>query len=69
MATAPTLEKKLYRITEAQHILSMGKTAVFAEIRTGRLGSVGIGKARRIPAEAIDAYVELLKREAEEAAQ
>ena len=68
MATAPTLEKKLYRITEAQHVLSMGKTAIFAEIRDGRLRSVGTGKARRIPAEAIDAYIELLKSEAEDAA-
>lgn len=34
-------------------------------IRSGRLGSVKQGRARRIPASAIRDYIALLKREAE----
>lgn len=61
-----TLRKKLYRVTEAAEILSLGRTQIFKEMAAGRLQAVGAGKTRRIPAEAIDAYVELLKQEAED---
>ncbi|MDS1271560.1 helix-turn-helix domain-containing protein [Lipingzhangella sp. LS1_29] len=60
----PTLPKRLYRVTEAAQILSLGRTQTFKEIAHGRLRAVGSGKTRRIPAEAIEEYVELLKSEA-----
>lgn len=65
--TIRELPKRLFTLTEAAHVLSMGRTRLFAEIRTGRLATVGAGKNRRVTADAIDAYVDLLKTEADAA--
>ena len=62
--TVHELPKKLFTLSETQHILSMGRTRLFAEIRDGRLATVGAGKNRRVSADAIDAYINLLKTEA-----
>lgn len=62
--TVHKLPKRLFTLTEAAHILSMGRTRLFAEIRAGRLATVGTGKNRRVTADAIDAYVDLLTAEA-----
>jgi excisionase family DNA binding protein len=59
--------KALYRISEAVVLLSMSRTVLYEQLRAGRLRSVGEGRARRIPAAAIDDYVALLEREASEA--
>jgi len=59
-----THTKALYRITEAMMLLSIGRTTLYQELRAGRLASVGHGRARRIPATAIDAYLALLEQEA-----
>lgn len=66
--TVHELPKRLLTLTETAHVLSIGRTHLFAEIRAGRITTVGTGKARRVPVEAIDAYVALLKHEAQEAA-
>jgi excisionase family DNA binding protein len=58
--------KALYRISEAMALLSMSRTVLYEQLRTGRLRSVGEGRARRIPAAAIDEYVRLLEREAQQ---
>jgi hypothetical protein len=44
----------------------MSRTVLYEQLRTGRLRSVGEGRARRIPAAAIDDYVTLLEREAQQ---
>ena len=62
--TVHELPKRLFTLTEAAHVLSMGRTRLFAEIRNGRLATVGAGKNRRVTAHAIDAYVDLLTTEA-----
>ena len=62
--TIHELPKRLFTLAEAAHMLSMGRTRLFAEIRTGRLATVGAGKNRRVTAHAIDAYVDLLTTEA-----
>jgi excisionase family DNA binding protein len=56
--------KSLYRISETMVLLSMSRTVLYEELLAGRLRSVGTGRARRIPATAIDEYVALLEREA-----
>lgn len=61
--TVQELPKRLFTLTEAAHVLSMGRTRLFTEIRTGRLATVGTGKARRVTSDAIDAYINLLKAE------
>ncbi|MFG1656863.1 helix-turn-helix domain-containing protein [Micromonospora chersina] len=55
--------KALYRIPEAMALLSMSRTVIYEQIRSGRLRSVTQGRARLIPAQAIADYVALLERE------
>ena len=55
--------KALYRVSEAMRLLSMSRTVIYEQLRTGRLRSVHQGRARLIPASAIDEYVALLERE------
>ena len=60
--------KQLYRVREAMRLLSMSRSVIYEQLRTGRLRSVKQGRARLIPASAITEYVSLLEREAQEAA-
>jgi excisionase family DNA binding protein len=62
-----TLEqsKQLYRIPEAMLLLSMSRSVLYEQLRSGRLRSVKQGRARLIPASAITEYVNLLESEAE----
>jgi excisionase family DNA binding protein len=60
-ATAPC---RLYRVPEAMQLLSMSRTVLYEQIRSGRLRSVTQGRTRLIPADAIADYVALLVREA-----
>lgn len=55
---------QLYRVTDAMLILSMSRSVIYEQLRSGRLRSVRQGRARRIPAAAIAEYVALLEREA-----
>ena len=59
-------EKALYRIPEAMRLLSLSRSVIYNQIRTGRLRSVRQRTTRLIPADAIADYVVLLKTEAEE---
>jgi excisionase family DNA binding protein len=56
--------KALYRVPEAMRLLSMSRSVIYQQIRTGRLRSVKEGNTRLIPAEAIAKYVALLEAEA-----
>jgi excisionase family DNA binding protein len=58
-------ERHLYRITEAMRLLSMSRSVIYEQLRAGRLRSVKQGRARLIPATAIQAYVALLIKESE----
>jgi excisionase family DNA binding protein len=63
----PTFGKVLYRVTEAMLVLSMSRSAIYEEIRSGRLRSVKRGRSRLISASAIADYVALLEQEAKAA--
>jgi excisionase family DNA binding protein len=58
----------LYTIPEVMKLLRLGKTQIFDELRRGRIRSVKVGRARRVPAFCLDEFVALLMHEAEEAA-
>jgi excisionase family DNA binding protein len=60
----PSLGKVLYRVTEAMTVLSLSRSAIYEEIRSGRLRSVKRGRSRLISASAIADYVALLEQEA-----
>jgi excisionase family DNA binding protein len=59
--------KQMYRIADAVVVLSLGRTAIYEQIRSGRLRSVTQGRTRLIPASAIREYIALLEREAKAA--
>jgi excisionase family DNA binding protein len=54
----------LYRVTEAMTVLSMSRSVIYDEIRSGRLRSVKRGRSRLISASAIADYIALLEQEA-----
>ncbi len=64
-ATQPGSGKALYRVPEAMKLLSLSRSVIYNQIRSGRLRSVKEGTARLIPADAIAEYVALLEAEAE----
>jgi excisionase family DNA binding protein len=53
----------LYRVIEATAVLSMSRSTIYEEIRSGRLRSVKRGRSRLISASAIADYVALLEHE------
>lgn len=63
--TQPLTVRVLYRVDEATDLLALSRRYLYEEIRSGRLRTVKVGRARRIPASAIAEYVALLEREAE----
>jgi excisionase family DNA binding protein len=55
--------KQLYRVADAMVVLSMSRSVIYEQIRSGRLRSVTQGRTRLIPASAIADYIALLERE------
>lgn len=58
--------KELYRVTEAMALLSLGRSVIYEQLRSGRLRSVHVGRTRLVPAAAITDYIALLEREAQQ---
>jgi excisionase family DNA binding protein len=57
-------DKQLYRVADAMVVLSLSRSVIYEQIRSGRLRSVTQGRSRLIPASAIAEYVALLESEA-----
>ncbi len=57
------MEQLMYRPEEAADMLGIGRTRVFALIRSGQLRSVKLGGARLISADALRAFVRELEQE------
>jgi len=55
--------KALYRVTEVMVLLSLSRSVIYEEIRSGRLRSVKRGRTRLISEAAITEYVSLLEDE------
>jgi excisionase family DNA binding protein len=56
----------LYDVPEVMRMLRLSRSAVYEELRAGRLRSVHRGRSRRIPVAAVAEYVALLEREADQ---
>jgi excisionase family DNA binding protein len=69
MTPASVAHRQLYRIPDAMRILSMSRSVIYEQLRSGRLRSVRQGRARLIPAAAIADYIALLEAEAEGASR
>jgi excisionase family DNA binding protein len=65
-STSPAtgITPKLYKTDEAAAMLRLSPSMIYRQMRAGRLRSVHQGRARLIPAAAIDEYIALLEREA-----
>ncbi|WP_017972913.1 excisionase family DNA-binding protein [Actinopolyspora halophila] len=53
----------LLTVEQAAHRLAIGRTHMFQLLRNGEIASVRIGRARRIPTDALDAYIDRLTAE------
>jgi excisionase family DNA binding protein len=56
----------LLKVDEVAEITGLSRTVLYELMRSGRLESVRIGAARRVPADAIAAFVEQLRDESRE---
>jgi excisionase family DNA binding protein len=54
-------EKVLLTIDEAARTLGIGRSHAYIYVLRGELESVKLGRSRRVPVEAIDAFVEKLR--------
>jgi len=57
------LERALLTPEEAARVLGIGRSKVYELILAGTLESLKIGASRRIPADAIDAFITALRSE------
>jgi excisionase family DNA binding protein len=55
--------RHLYKVPEAMRLLSMSRSVIYEQMRSGRLKFVKVGRATLIPATAITLYVEMLLNE------
>ena len=56
-------EKVLLRVDEAATLLGVGRSFLYGLVQRGEIGSVKLGRARRIPAKALDEFVQRLQAE------
>lgn len=63
--SVPTLDKPLYRISEAVELLPYSRSKLYELISAGRIRTVKEGGTRLITAHAIAEYVALLEHESE----
>ena len=65
----PTTPRVMLTAEQAAEAIGVGRTTMFALIKSGELESVRIGHLRRIPADAIDAYTaQLIAEQTQEGA-
>ena len=57
------LDKLLLKPAEAAHMLGIGRTKLFELLASGALESVQIGQSRRVPRDALDAFLARLRAE------
>lgn len=51
-------EKLLLRVSETQKLLSLSRSTIYAMVASGELPSVRIGRAVRVPVDALKQWVE-----------
>ena len=56
--------KFLLTADEAAEALSLSRSTLYVELASGRLESIHVGRARRIPADALETWVKRKRQEA-----
>ena len=51
----------LYSVEEAADLLGIGRTFMFRLLATGEVDSLKVGRLRKIPPDALDAYIKRLR--------
>jgi excisionase family DNA binding protein len=59
----PLSPRRMLTVEQAAEALGIGRTTMFALIKSGAVGSVLIGRFRRVPADELDAYTARLQAE------
>ena len=54
----------LLTVEEAARLLGIGRTTAYALVKSGELGSIALGRLRRIPAECVTEYINRLRAQA-----
>ncbi len=57
MSTVPVAEKLLLTVAEACARAGLPRSRIYVELAAGRIFSVKVGRSRRIPASALEAFV------------
>ena len=57
------MERLLFTPEEVAEMLSLGRSTIYVLMASGSLGSVRVGRARRVPVTAVREYVEQLIHE------
>ncbi|CNF22465.1 Conserved hypothetical protein (excisionase?) [Mycobacterium tuberculosis] len=60
----PLAEAKLLTVPEVMALLRLGRCKVYDLIRSGELESIKVGRARRVPADAVDTFIAQLREDA-----
>lgn len=58
--TTAAQDQLLYRPEDAARLLDIGRSTLFELLASGEVPSVRIGRSRRVPRAALEAYVERL---------
>ena len=56
------VDKLLYKMPEAAAVLNLGLTKTYELVNSGSLRTVRVGRAVRVPADALTEFVETLQR-------
>ena len=59
------MDKGLLKIEEAAHVLSLGRSKTYQLVMEGAIPSIHIGRSRRIPAAALERWIDQRTQEAE----
>lgn len=60
MTDQRTNRNQLYRVTEAAEVLGIGRTSVYALLKSGALRPVNVGRSRRITSIDLDRFIRSL---------
>ena len=56
-------DRILFSVAEAAGLMGLGRSLVYQLVMRGDLRSIKLGRARRIPAKALDEYIQRLQSE------
>lgn len=59
-----SIDRRLLTVPEVMAAMALSRWKVYDLIRSGQLESIKVGRGRRIPLDAVDAYVTEQRREA-----